>query len=436
MSLCALVSAILLFESCNSHTPVDYDNPHDPFSDRYMSPQLHAPFGLQLVSVTKSGIAIAWQDTNTMSFYLHTQSSFILERSTNSMPFVELARVPGDLTSFLDNSTIDTSTIYKYRIKLISTGSASVYSSALTVQYTVVDVQLERTLKLGRPVQAIAINPDGTMLGAIGVSMALRVWHLPDYTLMRSFAPSSGVWDRGTPFCLAFSGDNTMIAANGEGTGSLAVNVWHLSDGNLIGQMSSDPLSVCFSSGDLKIITGGWNGDITAWNISPASLASAARVFSENEVLVHLVYPTRDGTRLIVGGAGVRVLRSDDYSLIRSYSGTQGQFYAVSPDEKYLAYDGSVLSLDSGATIRNFTDRSTASAFTFDSRFLIGQSWDGVLFVGELFDGSIRFTKQLTFPSGTYPAVVCLPHSYEFIAVSEANGSIDQWVMKQGWTSQ
>jgi WD40 repeat protein len=433
-----LFAGIILFvQGCNSRTPVEYDNQHDPSSSSYTPRKPQAPFDLRVAAVTNDGLSLAWQDTNTWSYVQRMQNRIVVEKSINNGPFVEVARVAEDITS-LSDSGIDTVNLFRYRIRELTQHDTSAYSQQVVVQYTVVDAEITNVLRIGVTVRALTLSPDGTLLEATGGNELVVVWHVGDYTLIGAMGDRGGsVYTTGWPRNVAFSLDSKMIASNAMG---VLADVWRVSDGELVKQITDNgqdySRSICFSNDGSKILVGNYTGGVSIWDIASGALDDAIQLFPGSETQVNLLYLTRDGSRILVGGDGVQIRRSSDFSLIRSFSGFQAGYYSVSLDENYLTFGGSVLSLESGLITQSFSGYSGKSVLTYDDRFLVGQSADGSLYVGEVADGSIRYARQLSLQTNSYPAVVCLPNSYQFLAVGSFTGEIDLWSLKQGWTIQ
>lgn len=438
----------LLIEGCNSDTPLEYNNPNDPLSDSYVSTKTLAPFDLRFTFNSDSGFTISWQDTNKWLYVQRLESYFDLEKSINNGPFFELALLKGNINSFIDNA-IDTSNIYKYRIREVSKYDTSNYSSELTIQYTVVDAEVEKVLDLGSAVHSLIISPDGTMLAATGATCILKVWQIENFNLIVDYKNSTSLFSSlGWPYTAAFNLDSKMIATNAEGPNNEKVNIWKLTDGTLVKQIhgdgGNDARSICFSSDGSKILTGNFDGKVRFWDIASDSLVKTIQAFSGLRNEVNLLYITNDGTGTIVGAygspgttnPGIRIWRNDNWSTAKSFNGFQNNYYSVSLDEKYLTFGGSIMSLEDGAVIQSFTGYSGTSFLTYDNRFLIGQQENGLLFVGQVSDGKIKLTKEFLKPTYSFPAIACLPNSYEFFATGSANRKINLWKLKIDWISK
>ncbi len=446
---------VLLFMGCNSNTPLEYDNPHDPLSNKYAPPATSAPFNLRLIAATDSGFSISWQDTNKLLYVQQAGDHFVLERSVNNGLFFPLALSKADSLSFNDN-TIDTLNIYKYRVKKISQYDTSMYSSVLTIQYTVVDAQIVRTLNFGSSVGFLTLSPDGTMLAGEGSNYALKVWRVGDYQLLQSLSdpPNDSLSFTGSAFVAAFSLDGKMIAANAnKGPG---LNVWRISDGSRINQIyikgvDNPANSFCFSNDGSKIITGDSYGDVRVWDIASGTLESTRQVFTGSvggtvcsdwpPQDVKMLYLTRDGNNIIISCNGIQIRRSDDWSLVHYFNDLNNYYSKVSFDEMYVTCNASIISLQDGSVVQSFSNSipellspcaRAITDLTYDHRFLVGTTNGGLLFVAQVSDQSIRFS----LPNSYFPAIVCVPNSYEFLTSGGSSGEIDLWSLKFGWTSQ
>jgi WD40 repeat protein len=431
------VMTILYLLGCNSNTPVEYTNPHDPLSKNYIHPATFAPANFHLTASDNSGLTISWQDTNQLFNYQREINVFVLEKSINNGPFKELTRLVGPIYSYTEHA-IDTATIYKYRIRICTQYDTSDYSSTIKIQYTIIDAQIINTLNLGNPVHSLIISPDGTMLAAAGASQSLTVWDVNNFNVVGNFDQQDGTGGSGWPFQAAFSLDNTMIATNGNGENNAKVNIWRLSDGSLVNQIHGDggcdARSICFSNDGTKILTGDFSGRVRIWDIASDTLTKIKQV-SGTDAAMELLYLTHNGLKTVVScGGNTQIWQNSDGSVIHSFTGTN--YGRVSIDENYLTSNASIMSLTTGDVTQPFSGFTGMSALTYDNRYLIYQSVNGGITVGQLSDSSIRVSKSFPLPPDSYPSVVCLLHTYKFFAVDSISGKIDLWELKKGWTDQ
>ena len=84
-----------------------------------------APSGLAATAASQSEVALDWADNSS------DESGFNLERSLNALDFVQIASLPANTTSYLDNS-LQADTLYSYRVRAWNSAGNSGYSQVAT----------------------------------------------------------------------------------------------------------------------------------------------------------------------------------------------------------------------------------------------------------------------------------------------------------------
>lgn len=85
-----------------------------------------APTGLSAIAAGHSAVSLSWQDTS------GEESGFRLERSGNGVDFAEIASLPANTGSYLDDS-LSAETLYYYRVRAWNGSGNSGFSSTATV---------------------------------------------------------------------------------------------------------------------------------------------------------------------------------------------------------------------------------------------------------------------------------------------------------------
>lgn len=170
----------------------------------------------------------------------------------------------------------------------------------------------------------------------------------------------------------------------------IAVNVWSVTDGQKICQLpfgDDSPTGLCFSPDNASLLTSGFEGGITLWDIGSGK---RIRSLSENiSKKVNAVTMTPDWSKILIG----RLLtgeadkwridlcgfESEECTLLTK--GATGGVWRmiVSPSGKYLLFSGPGLpaqlwDIDSKKPVRRFEQgisRFHAIAFSLDSKYFV-----------------------------------------------------------------
>ncbi|HEX2866468.1 MAG TPA: hypothetical protein VHO03_05470 [Ignavibacteriales bacterium] len=399
------------------------------------------PPSLDLKSIVSNNATIVWNNPSVLTTH------FILERSVNGGQFVQLADLKSDVLSYTD-SGLDKNNSYSYRIKAASQNNESEYSEKLTLSYTLTDLKKVQSVDLGNPVHSIVFSPDGTRLAASGMSYSLRVWNVSDGALIWDLGyKGPNVTSAGYPFQLAFSHDGRLLAADTDPNVSHAIiKIWRMSDGSQAGLIPNTEVeaihSICFSYDDSKIMAGNWNGEVKTWNTADT------RFIGKTDICgyvgsVSFLYAARDGSKIVTGirgnysflNRGLQLWQPDTWRNLANFNGFESEYYAVSSDEKYFAYNGRVVSISTGEIVADLPGYSYGQeSFSIDGQILLGRFYTGGLTATFISDKNVTVSKPVPLQYNfNYPAIAASPKGDLFAITGEKSGTIEFWQIVKGW---
>jgi titin len=86
-----------------------------------------APSALTATAISRTQINLTWQDNAS------NESGFSIERSTNGVPFAQIATTGPDITAFTDND-VARNKKYNYRVRALNAAGASAFSNTASAK--------------------------------------------------------------------------------------------------------------------------------------------------------------------------------------------------------------------------------------------------------------------------------------------------------------
>jgi len=386
----------------------------------------NAPSNLTITSISSNELKLSWQDNTTF------EKGFIIERRIEYQNFVEVARVGYNVTTWND-SQIETSNTYSYRIKAYTELNYSDYSEIINVRYIITDANIQRTLTgHSHKVHNISISSDGQILASGSWDGTVKLWNINDGSLIftlpsqpaevlamalspdgQIIATSIGLentiklWDANngnllntlthTSYIrgLAFSPNGQILAS---GSNDHTIKLWNVSNGTYIRTLvghSSGVDAVSFSQDGQYIASGSTDYTSKIWNVSSGSLITT---LVGHSVWVNSVAFSPDGEMLVSGSYDDTAKLWDIASsnLLHTYTGHSGNVYGVafSPDKFTIAscsgdgkiklwrIDGNILT-----TLSGHNDEIFSVAFTPNNKILASGSFDYTIKLWTLISG-------------------------------------------------
>ncbi len=228
------------------------------------------------------------------------------------------------------------------------------------------------------PVNAVAIAPDGRMLVSGSLDRKVIEWKLDKREMIREFYSDFGSpysHRYGSVHSVAFSCDGGAIAS---ASGDKTIKLWNQRNGQLVQKLSGHSgqvLSVSFRPQSMILASGSADRTIKIWRVG---IPENIRTLTGHFGCVYAVEFSQDG-KTIVSGSGdatIKLWNADTGELINTFSGHSDAVIsvAISPDRETIAsgsLDGTVKlwNLQTGQLLCSLSARNPV-AFTPDSQTL------------------------------------------------------------------
>lgn len=229
-----------------------------------------------------------------------------------------------------------------------------------------------RTPRPDSAVSILAISPDGRLLASTGNDDTIKLWHLPDGTLLDTL---KGGPPRTNFFSLVFSpGGEFLVSGSNDGKG-YSIELWSLPGGALLKTFtghSSRAVSLAISP-DGKALAAGTadypdgKATIELWSLPDGTLLKTLNLHT---TFVNSLAISSDG-KLLVSGSFIDMIELwslPDGALLKTLKGPPADIVrsvAISPDSTLLvsAGDGGIIALwglPDGAALKTFKGHSGA----------------------------------------------------------------------------
>lgn len=319
----------------------------------------NAPSNLTITSISSNEIKIQWQDNTAF------EKGFIIERRIKNQNFVEVARVDYNVVTWND-SQIETSNTYAYRIKAYTDLNHSDYSEIINVGYIITDATLQRTLTgHSNKVHNISISSNGQILASGSWDGTVKLWNINDGTLIFTLPVQSA-----EVLAMAMSPDGQIIATSIglENT----IKLWNATNGNLINTLTGHTSyirSLAFSPDGQILASGSTDKTIKQWNVSNGT--NIRTLIGHNDG-VHAVSFSQDGQYIASGSFDNtnKIWNVSNGSLINTLVGHTAWVSSVS-----FSSDGKMLvsgSYDKTAKHWDIASGSIIHSYNGHSRYVYG----------------------------------------------------------------
>ena len=148
------------------------------------------------------------------------------------------------------------------------------------------------------PALALALSPDDTLL-AVGTRQDIRLWSLPEGTLVRTLPSGEGANE-----IMRFSADGRYLLSGGE---IADMQVWDVESGSMAARLpgvGQDRLSLAFSPDGALALTSELGGTVTLWNLTTMTENTVNRAdLDVGDTFIYAVDWTPDGLLALLFGA-------------------------------------------------------------------------------------------------------------------------------------
>ena len=182
-----------------------------------------APTNLDFVHLSETSIKLNWQDNSSF------EKGFIIYRSINGEPPVEIGRVISDFTEYIDNQ-IDTSQTYSYNVRAFTEANISMPSNDVKIFFSKT-LTMAKHISVPHGISEAAVSNDFKLVAIGGYTsqnrVCVRIFNVADGTLIRTFIGDSTdqIFER-----IAISPDDKYVAAMGN---YYSLKIWDIDSGQL-----------------------------------------------------------------------------------------------------------------------------------------------------------------------------------------------------------
>ncbi|MBD2603463.1 serine/threonine protein kinase [Scytonema hofmannii FACHB-248] len=274
----------------------------------------------------------------------------------------------------------------------------------------------------------IAISRDNSILVSGSYDKTIKIWNLPDGTLIRTLTDHSGGVSS-----VAISPDGQTLVS---GSRDKTIKIWQIADGTLIRTLtghSSSVFSVAMSKDGQTLVSSSADKTIKIWQIADGTLI---RTLTGDSDYVNSVAISPDGQTLVSGSGDktIKIWQIADGILIRTLTGHSRSVssVAISPDGRTLVSGSNdktikIWNLPDGTLIRTLTDHSggvSSVAISPDGQTLVSGSGDKTIKIWNLADGTL--IRTLTGHSSSVYSVAISPDGRTLVSGS-ADKTIKIW---------
>ncbi|MCU0343591.1 MAG: Ig-like domain-containing protein [Ignavibacterium sp.] len=222
--------------------------------------QLNNPDNFRLTDQTLNSVTFQWQDNSSF------ETGFIIYRRDSNDNTIEAGRVNTNITSFVDNG-VDTSQIYNYYVKAVSTYNISGYSNSINVFYSPY-ISLNKIVQVPNTISEAVVSEDFSLVamgGYLTNNRCVRIIDMNTGTILKTL-PGRGQVDQQF-VSIAMSPDNKYVAAVGD---YFTATIWDINTGQVYKYLNFNGSYIRFIkfSQDSKSIILGKDTEVRIYNMT------------------------------------------------------------------------------------------------------------------------------------------------------------------------
>ncbi|MBS4028869.1 MAG: fibronectin type III domain-containing protein [Ignavibacteriales bacterium] len=376
-----------------------------------------APSNLMMVSIGVTSVRLRWEDNSTF------ETSFEIERAIENGSFVLLTTVPFNDTTHIVND-LDTSFLYRFRIRAKSTYNLSNYSNTLKIEFRT-GFPMETLTGHSSIVYSVRFKPDGNYLASGSVDNTIKLWNVYTGTVYRTLNGHSGSVN-----AIAYSPDGNFLVSGSEDN---TLKIWNTTTGSflrtLIGH-TAPVRSLAYSPNGNYIASGSYQ-EIKIWNATTGSLE---RTLTGHNAWVHSIAYSPNGNYIASGSyQEIKIWNATGGGLLRIINGNNSYVNSIaySPDGNYIA-SGSYQEIKVWNTTTGGLDRTlighsgyvNSVSYSSDGNYIISGGHDNTIKIWETMTGNID--RTLTGHNGSVYSV-SLSSDGNYISSGSGDTTIKIW---------